>query len=139
MAPRLIDVDEALVRQLHRSEFLEDAHNVVLVGGPGTGKTAVALHRAAYLLYSYPRRLRRTGVLVVGPNASFLRYISQVLPALGEQGITQHTVSGLVAETVGLSATAEDPVDAVPPTSTLSTNGSRMRPNAVTWLYLRAR
>ena len=68
-------------------------------GAPGTGKTAVGLHRAAYLLYSYPERLRRSGVLVVGPNSAFLRYIAQVLPALGENGITQTTVDELVART----------------------------------------
>ncbi len=69
-------------------------------GAPGTGKTAVGLHRAAYLLYTYPERLRRTGVLVVGPNAAFLHYIAQVLPALGEGGIAQATVDELVARRV---------------------------------------
>ncbi len=66
-------------------------------GAPGTGKTAVGLHRAAFLLYTYPDRLRRSGVLVVGPNNAFLDYIAQVLPSLGEGGITQSTVDGLVA------------------------------------------
>ena len=70
--------------------------SLCIQGAPGTGKTAVGLHRAAYLLYSYPERLRRSGVLVVGPNAAFLRYIAQVLPALGENGITQTTVDELV-------------------------------------------
>ena len=56
---------------------------LVVQGGPGTGKTAVALHRAAYLLYTHRDRLARRGVLVVGPNATFLRYIGQVLPSLG--------------------------------------------------------
>lgn len=65
-------------------------------GAPGTGKTAVGLHRAAYLLYTYPDRLRRSGVLVVGPNHAFLHYIGQVLPSLGEGGITQTTVADLV-------------------------------------------
>ena len=64
---------------------------------PGTGKTAVGLHRAAYLLYTYPDRLRRSGVLVVGPNRAFLGYIGQVLPALGEIGVTQSTVEELLA------------------------------------------
>ncbi len=67
-------------------------------GAPGTGKTAVGLHRAAYLLYTYPDRLRRSGVLVVGPNAAFLHYIAQVLPSLGEGGISQSTVGGLLAD-----------------------------------------
>ena len=57
---------------------------LVVQGGPGTGKTAVALHRAAFLLYANRDRLARTGVLLVGPNRVFLRYIDQVLPSLGE-------------------------------------------------------
>ncbi|MHA3703794.1 HelD family protein [Jatrophihabitans sp. YIM 134969] len=65
-------------------------------GAPGTGKTAVGLHRAAYLLYTYPERLRRSGVLVVGPNAAFLDYIEAVLPTLGESGVRQATVDDLV-------------------------------------------
>lgn len=72
---------------------------VLLVqGGPGTGKTAVALHRAAYLLYTHRFPLERQGVLVVGPNPLFLRYIEQVLPSLGETGVTLSTVAGLVPE-----------------------------------------
>nr|WP_232792608.1 AAA family ATPase [Actinacidiphila yeochonensis] len=70
---------------------------VCVQGGPGTGKTAVGLHRVAYLLYAHRERLARTGTLVVGPNASFLRYIEQVLPALGELHVKQATVDGLVA------------------------------------------
>ncbi|MGI8677117.1 MAG: HelD family protein [Jatrophihabitans sp.] len=70
--------------------------SLCIQGAPGTGKTAVGLHRAAYLLYTYPERLRRSGVLVVGPNAAFLHYIAQVLPSLGEGGITQSTVAGLL-------------------------------------------
>lgn len=66
-------------------------------GGPGTGKTAVGLHRAAYLLYAHRAKLRANGVLVVGPNSAFLRYIEQVLPALGEVEVTQLTVDELVA------------------------------------------
>jgi len=71
--------------------------SLCIQGAPGTGKTAVGLHRAAFLLYTYPERLRRSGVLVVGPNSAFLRYISQVLPALGENGIQQTTVEELAA------------------------------------------
>jgi DNA helicase IV len=70
--------------------------SLCIQGAPGTGKTAVGLHRAAYLLYTYPDRLRRSGVLVVGPNAAFLHYIAQVLPSLGEGGIEQTTVDELV-------------------------------------------
>ena len=71
--------------------------SLCIQGAPGTGKTAVGLHRAAYLLYTFPDRLRRSDVLVVGPNAAFLHYIAQVLPSLGEVGITQSTIAGLMA------------------------------------------
>ncbi|HVM09068.1 MAG TPA: ATP-binding domain-containing protein [Acidimicrobiales bacterium] len=68
---------------------------LVVQGGPGTGKTAVALHRAAYLLYTHRFPLERQGVLVVGPNPLFLRYIQHVLPSLGETGVHLSTVAGL--------------------------------------------
>ncbi|MEU9109740.1 AAA family ATPase [Streptomyces xanthophaeus] len=71
--------------------------SVCVQGGPGTGKTAVGLHRVAYLLYAHRDRLARTGTLVIGPNRSFLRYIEQVLPALGELEVQQATVDDLVA------------------------------------------
>ena len=70
---------------------------VCVQGAPGTGKTAVGLHRAAYLLYAHRDRLRRGGVLVVGPNRAFLSYIAQVLPALGEVDVRQVTLDELVA------------------------------------------
>ncbi|MEU8707646.1 UvrD-helicase domain-containing protein [Streptomyces sp. NPDC048565] len=73
---------------------------VCVQGGPGTGKTAVGLHRVAYLLYAHRERLARTGTLVVGPNRSFLHYIEQVLPALGELDVRQATVEDLVAARV---------------------------------------
>ena len=69
---------------------------LVVQGGPGTGKTAVGLHRAAFLLYEHRARLARDGVLVIGPNTVFLRYISEVLPSLGETSATQTTVDGLL-------------------------------------------
>jgi len=68
---------------------------LVVEGGPGTGKTAVALHRAAYLLYEHRRQLASRGVLVVGPGDVFLRYIERVLPSLGETGVLLSTISGL--------------------------------------------
>ncbi|MFD3575252.1 HelD family protein [Streptomyces sp. NPDC058644] len=71
--------------------------SVCVQGGPGTGKTAVGLHRVAYLLYAHRDRLARTGTLVIGPNKSFLHYIEQVLPALGELEVKQATVDDLVA------------------------------------------
>ncbi|MFT2017992.1 HelD family protein [Streptomyces sp. 796.1] len=70
--------------------------SVCVQGAPGTGKTAVGLHRAAYLLYTYPQRIQRGGLLVVGPNRTFLRYIAEVLPALGEIDVRQCTVGDLV-------------------------------------------
>ncbi|MGW7363672.1 HelD family protein [Streptomyces sp. NPDC054841] len=73
------------------------AGTVCVQGGPGTGKTAVGLHRVAYLLYAHRERLARTGTLVIGPNRSFLHYIEQVLPALGELEVKQATVDDLVA------------------------------------------
>ena len=69
---------------------------MVVQGGPGTGKTAVALHRAAYLLYTHRFPLETQGVLVVGPNQLFLRYIEQVLPSLGESGVVLTTIAGLM-------------------------------------------
>lgn len=68
---------------------------LIVQGGPGTGKTAVALHRAAYLLYTNRQRLEDAGVLVIGPNRTFLRYIEQVLPSLGESGVELVTIDGL--------------------------------------------
>jgi len=82
--------------------------SVCVQGGPGTGKTAVGLHRVAYLLYAHRDRLARTGTLVIGPNASFLHYIEQVLPALGELEVKQATVADLVAH-VEVRGTDEAP------------------------------
>ncbi|MDO5618693.1 HelD family protein [Kocuria sp.] len=67
----------------------------VVQGGPGTGKTAVALHRAAYLLYEHRERLRKSGVLIVGPSSSFLWYIDRVLPSLGETGVVMSSLADL--------------------------------------------
>jgi DNA helicase IV len=82
--------------QAEQDAIIRSAHAGILVvqGGPGTGKTAVALHRAAYLLYTH-RQLAERGVLVVGPNPVFLGYISQVLPGLGETNVLLRTVGGL--------------------------------------------
>jgi DNA helicase IV len=75
-----------------------DADQTLCVqGAPGTGKTAVGLHRVAYLLYAYKERMSRGGVLVVGPNRAFLSYIGNVLPALGELNVTQLSVADLLA------------------------------------------
>jgi DNA helicase IV len=80
--------------ELVRAE-LEDS--ICVQGAPGTGKTAVGLHRAAFLLYLHRERLRRSGVLIIGPNTAFLSYISAVLPALGEIEVQQATVEELIA------------------------------------------
>jgi DNA helicase IV len=78
---------------------------LVVQGGPGTGKTAVALHRAAYLLYTHRDRLKNSGVLIVGPSKSFLQYIEAVLPSLGETGVVLASVGQLYP---GVEATRED-------------------------------
>jgi DNA helicase IV len=78
---------------------------LVVQGGPGTGKTAVALHRAAYLLYTHRDRLKNSGVLIVGPSRSFLQYIEAVLPSLGETGVVLASVGQLYP---GVEATRED-------------------------------
>ena len=82
---------------------------VCVQGGPGTGKTAVGLHRVAYLLYAHRDRLARTGTLVIGPNRSFLHYIEQVLPALGELSVQQATVDDLVAKGAEVRGTDDAP------------------------------
>ncbi|AOD23407.1 helicase [Rhodococcus sp. p52] len=89
---------DAVIRSEHRSVL-------VVQGGPGTGKTAVALHRAAYLLYTYRKQLAKSGVLIVGPNSRFLDYIGQVLPSLGETGVLLSTVGDLYP---GVTPTIED-------------------------------
>jgi DNA helicase IV len=78
---------------------------LVVQGGPGTGKTVAALHRAAYLLYTHRRTLERRGVLVIGPNATFLRYISQVLPSLGETDVVLSSIAELFP---GVTAAPDD-------------------------------
>lgn len=82
---------------------------LVVQGGPGTGKTAVALHRAAYLLYAHRNRFSRSGVLILGPSNGFLSYISRVLPSLGESDVVSSTVDGLLP---GVTPTSEDTPDA---------------------------
>ncbi len=87
-------------------------HSLCVQGAPGTGKTAVGLHRAAYLLYAFRDQLSRSGVLVVGPNDSSLSYIADVLPALGEIDASQATVESLVCQATGVCVGAVDPVAA---------------------------
>ena len=98
--------------QAEQDEIIRLDHPGVLVieGGPGTGKTVVALHRVAYLLYTQRERMERHGVLVVGPNPAFLNHISRVLPSLGESDVVFMTTGDLVP---GLHVTAEDTPEAV--------------------------
>ncbi|TDB75571.1 helicase [Micromonospora sp. KC723] len=92
---RMRDIVETIQVEQDRIIRAELPGVLVVQGGPGTGKTAVALHRAAYLLYTHRRELSTRGVLLVGPNATFLRYISQVLPALAETGVLLRTPGDL--------------------------------------------
>ncbi|MFI1504443.1 HelD family protein [Streptomyces sp. NPDC020597] len=82
------------------------AVSVCVQGAPGTGKTAVGLHRAAYLLYTHPRRIQRGGLLILGPHRAFLSYIAEVLPSLGETGVRQSTLQDEIA--AGHRATGTD-------------------------------
>lgn len=92
--------------QREQDEIIRDQMRGVLVvqGGPGTGKTAVALHRAAYLLYTHRERLAKNGVLLIGPSQAFMNYIDQVLPSLGETGVVMSTIGNLYP---GIEAVAD--------------------------------
>ncbi|MET7865193.1 HelD family protein [Micromonospora taraxaci] len=105
---RMRDIVETI--QAEQDEIIRSELPGVMVvqGGPGTGKTAVALHRAAYLLYTHRRELSSRGVLLVGPNATFLRYISQVLPTLAETGVLLRTQGDLFP---GVSAQRAEPAE----------------------------
>ncbi|MEV0039446.1 UvrD-helicase domain-containing protein, partial [Streptomyces sp. NPDC050804] len=102
---RMSDIVQTI--QAEQDRIIRAPHRGVLVveGGPGTGKTAVALHRAAYLLYAHRERLARRAVLIVGPNPAFLGYIGEVLPSLGETGVLLSTIGELFP---GVRATGTD-------------------------------
>ncbi|MEU5598634.1 ATP-dependent DNA helicase [Streptomyces sp. NPDC020298] len=106
---RMSDIVQTI--QAEQDEIIRAPYRGVMVveGGPGTGKTAVALHRAAYLLYEYRELLARRAVLIVGPNPAFLGYIGEVLPSLGETGVLLATVGELFP---GVKATAADTPEA---------------------------
>ncbi|MFC5923283.1 HelD family protein [Micromonospora vulcania] len=105
---RMRDIVETIQAEQDRIIRAELPGVMVVQGGPGTGKTAVALHRAAYLLYTHRRELSSRGVLLVGPNATFLRYISQVLPTLAETGVLLRTQGDLFP---GVSARRTEPAE----------------------------
>ncbi|MFI5753952.1 HelD family protein [Streptomyces sp. NPDC051569] len=102
---RMSDIVQTI--QAEQDRIIRAPHHGVLVveGGPGTGKTAVALHRAAYLLYAFREQLARRAVLIVGPNPAFLGYIGEVLPSLGETGVLLATTGELFP---GVRATGTD-------------------------------
>ncbi|WP_202459624.1 AAA family ATPase [Streptomyces sp. SID1328] len=106
---RMNDIVQTI--QAEQDDIIRAPHRGVMVveGGPGTGKTAVALHRAAYLLYEHRELLARRAVLIVGPNPAFLGYIGEVLPSLGETGVLLATVGELFP---GVKATATDTPEA---------------------------
>ncbi|HLX31786.1 MAG TPA: ATP-binding domain-containing protein [Gaiellaceae bacterium] len=100
---RMRDIVATIQSDQYRLITAEPDGALVVQGGPGTGKTAVGLHRASWLLYTYRERLRR--VLVVGPNPTFMEYVSQVLPTLGEEAVEQRAVTELLD---GIEVTRED-------------------------------
>ncbi|WP_197043576.1 RNA polymerase recycling motor ATPase HelR [Saccharothrix sp. NRRL B-16314] len=111
-APRgagMRDIVATIQAEQDRIIRLDHPGVLVIEGGPGTGKTVVALHRVAYLLYTQRERMERHGVLVIGPNPAFLNHIGRVLPSLGESDVVFMTTGDLVP---GLRATAEDTPEA---------------------------
>jgi DNA helicase IV len=106
---QMSDIVETI--QVEQDWIIRSPHKGVLVvqGGPGTGKTAVALHRAAYLLYTHREQLARRAVLIIGPNPTFLRYVGQVLPSLGETSVLLSTIADLYP---GVTARRDEPVAA---------------------------
>ncbi|TCN37268.1 DNA helicase IV [Kribbella orskensis] len=103
---------ESIVRTIQADQdriIRSDLAGVLVVqGGPGTGKTAIALHRAAFLLYTHREQLEKRGILVVGPNPTFLKFIGQVLPSLGEDGVRLVTIAELYP---GLTANRPEPAE----------------------------
>src|SRR5437588_472094 len=103
---RMRDIVATIQSDQYRLITAEPDHALVVQGGPGTGKTAVGLHRASWLLFTHREQLRR--VLVVGPNPTFMDYVSHVLPALGEEAVEQRAVSELLD---GIEVGREDATD----------------------------
>jgi DNA helicase IV len=103
---RMTDIVRTIQAEQDRIIRADSRGVLVVQGGPGTGKTAVALHRAAYLLYTHRERLARSGLLIVGPSPTFLRYIADVLPSLGETGVVLADLGSLRP---GVEAHAAEP------------------------------
>ncbi|HSC90678.1 MAG TPA: AAA family ATPase [Gaiellaceae bacterium] len=105
---RMRDIVATIQADQYRLITADPKGALVVQGGPGTGKTAVGLHRASWLLYTHRRELGRRGVLVVGPNPTFMDYVSHVLPSLGEDAVEQRAVGELLD---GVGATREEATD----------------------------
>jgi len=106
--PRMRDIVATIQAEQDEAIRAEYAGVTTISGGPGTGKTVVALHRAAYLLYTNRRRFERGGILVVGPSALFMNYIERVLPSLGEDSVTLRPIGGVAVDALDLVATRAD-------------------------------
>ncbi|PFG17549.1 DNA helicase IV [Propionicimonas paludicola] len=106
--PKMRDIVATI--QAEQDEAIRAEHSgvTVIAGGPGTGKTVVALHRAAYLLYSNRRRFERGGILVIGPSRLFMDYIERVLPSLGEDSVTLRAIGQVAVDVLGFSSARQD-------------------------------
>ncbi|MFZ1410048.1 MAG: UvrD-helicase domain-containing protein [Micropruina sp.] len=106
--PQMRDIVATIQGEQDEAIRAEASGVTVISGGPGTGKTVVALHRAAYLLYSNRRRFERGGILVVGPSSVFMNYIERVLPSLGEDSVTLRAIGAVAEDVLGLAAERND-------------------------------
>jgi DNA helicase IV len=106
--PQMRDIVATIQAEQDEAIRAEYAGVTTISGGPGTGKTVVALHRAAYLLYTNRRRFERGGILVVGPSSLFMNYIERVLPSLGEDSVTLRPIGGVAVDSLDLVATRTD-------------------------------
>jgi DNA helicase IV len=106
--PRMRDIVATIQGEQDEAIRADYRGVTVISGGPGTGKTVVALHRAAYLLYSNRRRFERGGILVIGPSGLFMNYIERVLPSLGEDSVTLRSIGGVAVDSLNLIASRID-------------------------------
>lgn len=105
---RMRDIVATIQAEQDEAIRADHAGVTLISGGPGTGKTVVALHRAAYLLYSNRRRFERGGILVVGPGPVFMNYIERVLPSLGEDSVVLHAIGSVASDVLDLSSAVVD-------------------------------